>query len=134
MASRGNTQMNLGTQREAKHPGQGAQAGRGGWIMYRPRRNGDNGLEGAGKRRSEGVRLFSPEEWRNVTEHLELSVRQTEICRRILEGLSDKEMADSIGIALPTVRTHLRRLYEKLGVYDRTELVVQLFATHRLVS
>jgi DNA-binding NarL/FixJ family response regulator len=54
-----------------------------------------------------------------------LSDREREILDHLAKGYRYKEIADALGIGLATVRTHLRRIYEKLHVSSRTEAVVK---------
>lgn len=56
---------------------------------------------------------------------LPLSEREREILRQLAQGYRYKEIADALAISLDTVRTHLRRIYEKLHVHSRTEAVVK---------
>lgn len=53
-----------------------------------------------------------------------VSPREEEVLRLLAQGYRYKEIADSLGITVETVRTHLRRIYEKLHVTSRTEAVV----------
>ena len=39
-----------------------------------------------------------------------------------------KEIAASIGLGEPTLRTYLRRIYDRLGVADQTELLIHIMA------
>jgi DNA-binding NarL/FixJ family response regulator len=55
-----------------------------------------------------------------------LSPRQLQILRLIAVGASDKEIAGRLGIAVPTVRTHLQRLYRDCCVRNRAEAVAVL--------
>lgn len=48
-----------------------------------------------------------------------LSERELQILRLIADGKSVPEMAAQLIVAPTTVKTHIRRLYEKLGVADR---------------
>lgn len=41
-------------------------------------------------------------------------------------GLTDREMASEAGIPLHTVRTYVKRLYARVGVHNRVELVARL--------
>lgn len=50
-----------------------------------------------------------------------LSEREREILRLLEEGRLYKEIGDHLGIALGTVNTHIRRIYEKLQVHSRAE-------------
>lgn len=62
---------------------------------------------------------------RGAAERLPLSEREREILQQLARGYRYKEIADALGISLDTVRTHLRRIYEKLQVHSRTEAVVK---------
>lgn len=50
-----------------------------------------------------------------------LSKREMEVLTCISIGMSDKEVGDKLFISLATVRTHCRRIYEKLMVKNRAE-------------
>lgn len=54
-----------------------------------------------------------------------LSVREHEILNHLCKGYRYKEIAAQLSISTETVRTHLRRIYEKLQVHSRTEAVVR---------
>ncbi|MEA2322791.1 MAG: two-component system, NarL family, nitrate/nitrite response regulator NarL [Solirubrobacteraceae bacterium] len=54
-----------------------------------------------------------------------LSDRETEILRLTARGMSGPEIAERLGIASTTVKTHLQRAYRKLGVSDRAALVAE---------
>lgn len=71
--------------------------------------------------------LFSGREWRRIERELDLTARQKEIIRFLLNGMSDKDIARQADVAVPTVRTHLTRLFARLDVQDRNELVVFIF-------
>lgn len=49
----------------------------------------------------------------------DLTARQREVARWIAEGKSNEAIAQLLGIRLDTVKTHLRAIYDKLGVDDR---------------
>ena len=50
----------------------------------------------------------------------ELSKREQEILEQLSRGFRYKEIADKLFISLDTVRTHIRNIYEKLQVNNRT--------------
>jgi DNA-binding NarL/FixJ family response regulator len=54
-----------------------------------------------------------------------LSAREMDVLRLLVEGLSNSEMADRLIISIETVKTHMRRIMEKLQVSDRTQAAVK---------
>lgn len=54
-----------------------------------------------------------------------LSRRETEILELLAKGFANKEISNTLHISVETVRTHLRKIYEKLHVHSRTEAVVK---------
>lgn len=72
------------------------------------------------------VRHFSaPPKPTAALELAKLSPRENEVLQALARGLRYKEIADHFAIGEETVRTHLRRLYQKLEVSSRTEAVVK---------
>jgi DNA-binding NarL/FixJ family response regulator len=54
-----------------------------------------------------------------------LSPREQEVLDHLARGLSYKQIADQLGLSIDSVRTYIRRIYEKLHVRSRTEAVVK---------
>jgi len=52
-----------------------------------------------------------------------LTTRETEVLGRVAAGDANKQIALRLGIGESTVKTHLLRIYEKLGVDSRTRAV-----------
>lgn len=52
--------------------------------------------------------------------------RQREIIGLLAKGKSNKQIADELKIALPTVKNHLSVLFRKFGVQNRVELLSKL--------
>lgn len=55
--------------------------------------------------------------------NLNLTPREQEVLTLIAAGLSNREIADKLGVSLSTVQTHYSHLIEKLNLRNRTELV-----------
>jgi LuxR family maltose regulon positive regulatory protein len=55
----------------------------------------------------------------------ELSERELEIITLVGEGLKNDQIAEKIFLSVNTVKWHLRRAYEKLGVRSRTEALAE---------
>ncbi|MBB3260121.1 DNA-binding CsgD family transcriptional regulator [Paraburkholderia bannensis] len=56
-----------------------------------------------------------------------LTHREEQIARLVRDGLSNKAIARDLALSQPTVKTHLLRMFRKLGVSSRTELIGALF-------
>ena len=54
-----------------------------------------------------------------------LTAREREVLTLLAEGLSGPQIAERLIVALPTVKTHQARLYEKLGVSERAAAVAE---------
>lgn len=54
-----------------------------------------------------------------------LSDREREVLQWLAEGSMYKEIAHRLSISVDTVRTHVRKIYEKLHVHSRTEAVLK---------
>ena len=57
-----------------------------------------------------------------------LTPREREVLDLLDTGSLYKQIAARLGVSLDTVRTHLRKIYEKLHVHSRTEAVVKYLA------
>lgn len=51
----------------------------------------------------------------------QLSAREEEVLRLVLEGLPNKRIARRLGITERTVKAHLTRIFQQIGVADRTQ-------------
>ena len=54
-----------------------------------------------------------------------LTERETEILRLMAGGFSNKEIANSLGVAEGTIKNHVSNILSKLGVRDRTRAVLK---------
>jgi DNA-binding NarL/FixJ family response regulator len=77
------------------------------------------------------LKVFTEEEWLELQRHLSLSRRQAQIVEQLLCGRSDKQIARELDVSVPTVRTHLGRLFARLGAADRCELILRVFSCWR---
>ena len=51
----------------------------------------------------------------------QLSEREREVLQCVTEGLPNKLIARRLGISEKTVKTHLTRVFQQIGVTDRTQ-------------
>ena len=54
-----------------------------------------------------------------------LSEREVEVLRLLADGLSDQEIAAKLIISLYTAKTHVRHVFDKLGVRGRTQAIAR---------
>src|SRR5438093_8907247 len=78
-----------------------------------------------------GHAVFVPGEWRSLATALGLSPRECGIVRAVFDGASEKDTAGELGLSPHTVHTYLSRIYRKLQVQSREELLVRVFAEFR---
>jgi DNA-binding NarL/FixJ family response regulator len=65
---------------------------------------------------------------------LALSERENEILNVVAKGFSLVEIAELLGISVNTVKTHIKRIYQKLAVNSRTEAVFEAHCSGLLRS
>jgi DNA-binding NarL/FixJ family response regulator len=57
----------------------------------------------------------------------ELTPREAEVLALIAQGLSNAEIAQSLSIAMATVKTHVHRIFLKTGVRDRPQAMTYAY-------
>lgn len=55
-----------------------------------------------------------------------LTSRELQIAHLVAKGLLNKQIADQLDLSVYTISTHLRRIFTKLEVHNRTSLVLRL--------
>jgi DNA-binding NarL/FixJ family response regulator len=88
---------------------------------------------------AEGEALLAPSVTRRLIAHFsrasrvpperhrdfgQLTEREREVLSLLARGLSNSELASTLHVSLPTVKTHVSRILTKLDARDRTQLVV----------
>jgi NarL family two-component system response regulator LiaR len=62
-----------------------------------------------------------------------LTPREQEVLKLIAQGKTNQEIAEELSISLPTVRTHISNIFNKLGLSSRAEAAAYA-ALHGLVN
>jgi len=60
-----------------------------------------------------------------------LTPREEFVVAFVLQGYANKEIAERCHISEQTVKDHLKHVYEKVGIHQRTALVARLLGTTR---
>lgn len=73
----------------------------------------------------------SPEGRREIRERYrvklgqELTYREREVIAQVLRGVSNAEIGRTLGLQEKTIKFHLSRIYRKLGIANRSQLILQ---------
>jgi len=76
--------------------------------------------------------LPTGDDWLRVVRWLNLSSRQAEVVRALLCNLTVAETAETLGIRPDTVKTYLKRTYQRLEVKSRVELAIRVMAAAQI--
>ena len=70
------------------------------------------------------------EQWRRKLALLQarLTVRELDVCARLLQGMTQEGIAADLGLSVPTVKTYRNRAFARLGISFRNELFALLAA------
>jgi len=74
-----------------------------------------------------GARYFSPGVAQRLADSLcteRLTGREEAVLELVVDGLCNKAIANRLGVALGTVKTHLKAIFDKLSVETRTQAVI----------
>ena len=70
---------------------------------------------------------FTRDQWTLVATALRFSDREAEVVRCLLDGHTEQTTALRLGLSVHTVHSYVGRIYPKLGVRSRSDLVVRIF-------
>jgi DNA-binding NarL/FixJ family response regulator len=74
----------------------------------------------------QGARYLSPQVATRLAENISLeplTSREEEVLRLVVEGLCNKAIGTRLGIAVGTVKSHLKSTFDKLNVKSRTQAI-----------
>ena len=108
-------------------------AGASGYLL---KRTTSAGLLAAIREVRVGGSPMTPQIARQVVQHFrsvpeasseleKLTPRETEILAQLSQGFLYKEIGDNLGISMDTVRTYIRKIYDKLQVHSRTAAMIK---------
>jgi DNA-binding NarL/FixJ family response regulator len=82
------------------------------------------------KPRNPGEDMFSGEDWTLIAASLHLSARELSVAVLMFEGKTRFQIARKLQCAPGTVRVYIDRLFTKLQVKDRLDLVLRIVRVH----
>ena len=78
--------------------------------------------------------IFSEGHWVRIAESLRFSGRETQIVKGIFDDDTEQGIGQRFGMSPHTVHTHLQRLYRKLGVSSRTQLILRVVGEYMALN
>jgi DNA-binding CsgD family transcriptional regulator len=72
--------------------------------------------------------------WPSIAAALGLSARELDIAHCLVTDARESAIAEHLGIARDAVSDQLERLYRKVGVNNRLELIAKVFSIHLHVA
>jgi DNA-binding NarL/FixJ family response regulator len=81
-----------------------------------------------------GLSLFPSDTWPLLGSALRLSAREVQIVQGVFEDRKEVSIAYELGISRHTVNTYFQRLYSKLRVSSRPQLIVRVMAEYLTMS
>jgi DNA-binding CsgD family transcriptional regulator len=88
------------------------------WIMPRTR------VIPRGKLR--GAAMLSDHAWLEIAAALDITRREQQIIQAVFDNLTEARIAERFKLSPHTIHMHMNRLFKKLGVSSRTELVLRI--------
>lgn len=55
-----------------------------------------------------------------------MTSRESEICSLLAQGLTNRQIADTLYISEGTVKNYISSIYDKTGIHDRAKLIVAI--------
>jgi DNA-binding CsgD family transcriptional regulator len=91
------------------------------------------GIKHARRIEESGASQRTYEDVQAMLERTPLTPRERDVVGRLLSGSSTRQIAESTGLTVATVNTYLKRIFAKLGVHSRVELVARVTGTRGVI-
>jgi two-component system nitrate/nitrite response regulator NarL len=70
--------------------------------------------------------MYRAKNFSDIAETFSVSDRQQQVITLLCNGLSNREIAEKLGVTEGTIKIHVHAIFEKLGVRSRIELMIAL--------
>ncbi len=77
-----------------------------------------------------GSSLLPGDVWSRLRESLRLSDRELQIVKGIFEDEKQESIAFALGISPHSVNTYIQRIYAKLGIGSRPQLIIRVMSEY----
>ena len=67
-----------------------------------------------------------------MSDTVNLSAREREALAHLAQGLTNREIAESLGISVHTVNRHVQQIFAKLNVRNRVQAAIRAIELERL--
>lgn len=74
------------------------------------------------------VILLDDRHWSYIQRRYHISPRELEVAKLVCHGLSNKEIAEALGIRQGTVKTHIKNIYRRIHVKNKVALLLRFMA------
>ena len=61
-----------------------------------------------------------------------LSDKEKEVCGLVSRGYTNEQISENLHISKTTVKTHLRNIYSKTDIHDRTNLAIRVLNSEKI--
>jgi len=78
------------------------------------------------RRKQQGASLLSNHAWLEIARSLGITQRELQIIQSVFDNQREADIAKRFKLSSHTVHMHLNRLFKKLSVTSRTELVLRI--------
>jgi DNA-binding NarL/FixJ family response regulator len=70
---------------------------------------------------------FSRDQWEHIQKCYRFPERKMQILKLLFEGMENDKIAKMLKIRYNTVKAHFSNIYQRVGVQNKVQLVIQLF-------
>jgi DNA-binding NarL/FixJ family response regulator len=81
-----------------------------------------------------GAALLSNDTWPRIRVALRLSQRELQVMQGVFQDDKEESIANDLGISRHTVNTYVQRLYSKLRVSSRPQMIVRVVAEYLSIT
>ena len=94
-------------------------------------KNNENRAPGPRRPKDAGQAEIAPAIWERISSHFTLSPRELEVAQLLFGALKETAIARRLKMSLGTLKKTAQHLYQKMGVHNRHEFGLSVFALYQ---